>query len=279
MLTTSWRDNNGAIFQAPIFAIGDVHGQAEALRHLLDHILSLVSPEEDAEFIQLGDLIDRGPDSLGALDLAFGDLPGFRRITHLPGNHELMLLKALRGDPKAFSLWVMNGGRTVLDEMVLPPSLSADEQLRRLVHRLPERLEEAYTTGPAFVVRQGVLFVHAGLMPGVALEDFMSAPRLRSWSDTHWAWIREPFLNWRGGWEAQGLRLVVHGHTPATSSRLRSPEAAEAILDLSDSKGRICLDAGAAYFDQVAAVEFRGDRHRIHVAQALPARSPLYRYG
>jgi serine/threonine protein phosphatase 1 len=278
MLTTAWRDNNGAIFDAPVFAIGDVHGQAQALRHLLDHISSLVSPEEDAELIQLGDLIDRGPDSLGALDLAFGDLPGFRRITHLPGNHELMLLKALRGDPKALSLWLMNGGHAVFDEMDLPPNLSADEQFRHLGHFLPENFEEAYTTGPACVVRHGVLFVHAGLLPGVALEDFMSAPRLGSWSDTHWAWIREPFLNWRGGWEAQGLRLVVHGHTPATSSRLRSPEAAEPILDLAGTKGRICLDAGAAYVDQVAAVEFRGERHRIHVAQAIPAHSPLHPY-
>jgi hypothetical protein len=28
----------------------------------------------------------------------------------------------------------------------------------------------------------------------------------------------------------------------------------------------------------VAAVEFRGERHRIHVAQAIPAHSPLHQY-
>jgi serine/threonine protein phosphatase 1 len=249
--------------------VGDVHGQAGALRRLLDHISSLVSAGDDAELIQLGDLVDRGPDSLGALDLAFSDLLGFKRVTRLPGNHELMLLKALRGDRKALSLWLMNGGSTVLDEMDLPPSISPDERLRRLVERLPESFEEAYTTGPAFVVRHGVLFVHAGLMPGTELDNFMAAPRFGSWSDTHWAWIRGPFLNWRRGWEAQGLHLVVHGHTPATHSPLQSPRDAEAYLDLSQSMGRICLDAGAMHFDQVAAVEFRGDRHRIHVAEAL----------
>ena len=266
MLTTAWQPNKGATFEAPVFAIGDVHGQAEALRRLLGHISSLVSPEEDAELIQLGDLIDRGPDSLSALELVFGDLPSFTRVTHLPGNHELMLLQALRGDRRDIALWRMNGGHTVVKEMHLPSSMSDEEQLRQLAHRLPGSFEETYTTGPAHVVRHGVLFVHAGLMPGVALDTFMSAPRLGSWSDTHWAWIREPFLDWREGWEPQGLSNVVHGHTPATWSRLRSPEAVAAILDLSDSKGRICLDAGATQLDQVAAVEFRGDRHRIHLA-------------
>ena len=271
MLTTSWRPNRGADFETPVFAVGDVHGQAGALRVLLGHISSLVSPDEDAELIQLGDLVDRGPDSLGALDLAFSDLPAFRRITRLPGNHELMLLQALRGDRKARNLWIMNGGSTVLDEISLSPSDSADERFRRLVQRLPNCFEEAYSTGPVYVVRQGVLFVHAGLMPGVAVEDFMSAPRFGPWSHAHWAWIREPFLSWRGRWDAQGLHLVAHGHTPATQSRLRRPEAAEAILDLSESMGRICLDAGGMYFDQVAAVEFRGTRHRIHVAEATSA--------
>ena len=179
-----------------------------------------------------------------------------------------MLLEALRGDRNALNLWIMNGGNTVLGEIHLSPRDSADERLRRLVQRLPENFEQVYSTGPAYVVRHGVLFVHAGLMPGATLIDFMSAPRLGPWSQAHWAWIREPFLNWRGRWEAQGLSLVVHGHTPATQSRLRSPKAAEAILDLSASVGRICLDAGAMNLDQVAAVEFRGTRHRIHVAEA-----------
>jgi serine/threonine protein phosphatase 1 len=270
MLATAWRPNNGASFDTPVFAVGDVHGQAGAFRRLLSHISSLVALDEDAELIQLGDLMDRGPDSLDALDLVFRELPGFRRVTRLPGNHELMLLKALHGTRRDVALWLMNGGNAVLDEMDLPPRASDHERLRRLRQRLPAGFEETYTTGPTHVVRHGVLFVHAGLMPGVALADFMSAPHLGSWSDDHWAWIREPFLDWRGGWQAQGLSLVVHGHTPATLTRLASPEAVEAALDLSEPLGRICLDAGAAQLDQVAAVEFRGDRHRIHVARATP---------
>ncbi len=277
MLTTAWRPNNGATFDAPVFAVGDVHGQADALRHLLSHISSLVSPDESAELIQLGDLIDRGPASLGALGVAFSDLPTFRRVTRLPGNHELMLLKALQGSRRDVALWLMNGGDTVLDELDLPSSMSDKERLRELAHRLPADFEEGYMTGPTHAVRHGVLFVHAGLMPRLALSAFMASPRLGAWSDDHWAWIREPFLEWRGGWQAQGLSLVVHGHTPATWSRLQSPETAEEILDLSESMGRICLDAGAAQLDQVAAVEYRGNRHRIHVVTATPADAPANR--
>ena len=182
MLSTAWRPNNGASFDTPVFAVGDVHGQAGALRRLLSHVSSLLSPEDDAELIQLGDLMDRGPDSLGALDLLFRELPSFRRVTRLPGNHELMLLKALHGTRRDLALWLMNGGNTVLDEMDLPPRASDDERLRQLARRLPAGFEETYTTGPTHVVRHGVLFVHAGLRPGVALPDAMAAPRFGSWS-------------------------------------------------------------------------------------------------
>ncbi|SEQ70925.1 serine/threonine protein phosphatase 1 [Loktanella sp. DSM 29012] len=62
----------------------------------------------------LGDLIDRGPDSIGAVHLAMQatTLNQADEVVLLPGNHELLLVQVLDGhDP---DLWLINGGKTVM---------------------------------------------------------------------------------------------------------------------------------------------------------------------
>jgi serine/threonine protein phosphatase 1 len=59
-------------------------------------------PQQDL-LISVGDIIDRGPDSLGCLALL--QEPWFRCVR---GNHEEMALSALQGQEMA--LWQMNGG-------------------------------------------------------------------------------------------------------------------------------------------------------------------------
>lgn len=73
------------------FAIGDIHGCSKTLDALLNQ-LKLTS--EDTLII-LGDMIDRGPDSKGVLNIlmdAGGDLGDF---ILLAGNHELMWMSFL----------------------------------------------------------------------------------------------------------------------------------------------------------------------------------------
>ncbi|MES1941561.1 diadenosine tetraphosphatase [Salinisphaera sp. T5B8] len=69
-----------------IFCIGDIHGAADALDRLLDR---LSAEYDDPTFWFVGDLVNRGPDSLGVLRRvrALGE----RAITVL-GNHDLSLL-------------------------------------------------------------------------------------------------------------------------------------------------------------------------------------------
>ncbi|HYA72704.1 MAG TPA: metallophosphoesterase, partial [Roseiarcus sp.] len=55
-----------------IFAIGDIHGRADLLAALLEEAAREPRRAPRRAIVFLGDLIDRGPDSLGAIDLAIG---------------------------------------------------------------------------------------------------------------------------------------------------------------------------------------------------------------
>ena len=83
-----------------IYIVGDLHG----CRALLDEQLLAVNFATRRDLlVSVGDLIDRGPDSLACLRLL--KEPWFRCVR---GNHEEMALAALtQGDEQ---LWQMNGG-------------------------------------------------------------------------------------------------------------------------------------------------------------------------
>lgn len=270
MLTTPWRRNGGAVATHHTFAVGDVHGRASALARLLDHLDDVQPRRAPRELIFLGDLIDRGPESRRAIELAMGAAERCDFHTILPGNHELMLLDAL-DDPHAnFPLWFHNGGSAIFEEHEFDTAGGLPAVLQALRSWLPDGFEETLRTGATHLVRDGILFVHAGLHPAGDRDAFLGAPRTPIPSDgAHWAWIREPFLNWAGGWSHLGLKLVVHGHTPATGQPIVDPKVALDLLDLITPLRRICLDAGAAAgLDQLAALEIDDDRHRLHVAEA-----------
>ncbi|EPX76449.1 metallophosphoesterase [Salipiger mucosus] len=266
MITTDWRPNNGAEFLRHTFAIGDVHGRATTLNQLLDHLEDLPVYGRVREIIFAGDLTDRGPDSLGSIQRAWEALDRFDYGTLLPGNHELMMVSALDFDPFMLRNWLANGGNTALKQVDPREALDIPERLRAFRAALPLGFEELMRTGPTHLVRNGCLFVHAGLHPHMDRNEFLAAPRFEV-GDTHWAWIRQPFLSWEGGWEHLGLRLVVHGHSPAITRLFEDKEQAERYLDVVTEHAAICVDAGAAAVPQVAAVEFAGWYHRLHVAQ------------
>jgi predicted phosphodiesterase len=68
-------------------AIGDVHGCADELEELLEAL----NLKPGDRVIQLGDLVNRGPDSRRVIQLA-----RTYKIEAILGNHELRLLTALR---------------------------------------------------------------------------------------------------------------------------------------------------------------------------------------
>ena len=83
-----------------VWVVSDLHG---CYQMLMDEIKQRqLNPYEDL-LICVGDLIDRGPDSVKCLQLL-----NEKWFYAVRGNHEQMALDALHN--KSFGLWLMNGG-------------------------------------------------------------------------------------------------------------------------------------------------------------------------
>lgn len=121
-----------------IYAIGDVQGDYAALQDLLEKI-EFNRTDDTLWFV--GDLVNRGPDSLGVL--RFVQQLGDRAISVL-GNHDLHLL--------AFA----SGAEEPRQRDTLQPILTAPDR-DELIDWLRQR--------PLAYFEEGFLLVHAGLLP------------------------------------------------------------------------------------------------------------------
>jgi serine/threonine protein phosphatase 1 len=142
-------------------AIGDVHGCPAALAALVEAI----APAADDTIVCLGDYIDRGPNSREVLDQVIA-LAARCRLIPLLGNHEEMILAAL-ADPKALESWLRNGGV----ETVRSYGWVSGGPRRRLAELIPQRHREFLAGCRAYHETQTHLFVHAGYLPHLAMEQ------------------------------------------------------------------------------------------------------------
>ncbi|WP_178352804.1 metallophosphoesterase [Loktanella atrilutea] len=246
-----------------IFAIGDVHGQAAVLHGVLRGIGGQPkAPGTERILIFLGDLIDRGPDSIGTVStaLAAGPTIGADRVVMLPGNHELELVDVLDGGDPA--LWLQNGGRTVMDEVDIDwRSRPWDEELADLRTAFPADWIAGIRSAPSHLTIGDLIFVHAGIDPHANRATFLARDKPRD--DLHWATIRNEFLTWTGGWDRDGdgapmhgATVIVHGHTPAIRTSLHETQAELSQMDGIDGYSTICVDAGAASRPQIGWARF-----------------------
>jgi serine/threonine protein phosphatase 1 len=252
-----------------LFVIGDIHGRSEALGMCLDTISGTQTASGSTRAIVfLGDLIDRGPDSLGAVRMALSAKNIVDIVRFLPGNHELMMLEVLDG--RSPEKWLMNGGSTVMSEVSGEWSLQRGACAEALKQIFPMDYVDKIRNAPSHLTMGDLILVHAGLHPHEDPEEHLDRKRPLL-SDTHWASIRHPFLSWRGGWDHDGRRYfwgdkaVIHGHTPAVRECLKEkPEALE-ICDGFDDYRAVCLDAGASTRNQIGWARFRRESGKTHM--------------
>jgi serine/threonine protein phosphatase 1 len=220
-----------------VYAIGDIHGRLD----LVDALLDMIDADDagrgpaESELIFLGDLIDRGPDSSGVVERLMA-LRGRRPVRYLKGNHEEVFLRAMAGDLAALRFLIRIGGRETLLSYGISEGEYRDLDFAELMalarRKVPSAHLEFLAAFEKWIDVGDYLFVHAGLRPGVAVEDQKS-------SDL--CWIREDFLDHRDSFG----KMVIHGHSITE--------------DIDERSNRIGIDTGAFASGRLTAIGLEGD--------------------
>lgn len=190
-----------------IYAIGDVHGCKDLLEKLLKKIDkdNQKRGEADIEIIFLGDLIDRGPDSAGVLDLCLALKKAGKPVRFLMGNHEEVYLKALTDhSTKMMRFFLRIGGEeTLLSYDILKADFLAmdiDELCAYIPQLVPQEHIDFVQTFEEHITIGDYMFVHAGVKPGVDLQKQ---------KPDHLRWIRDDFIDHKGPYG----KIIIFGHT------------------------------------------------------------------
>lgn len=218
-----------------IYAIGDIHGCADQLRMLHTLIADDLAarPIAGPLLIHIGDYVDRGQYSAAVVALlsAGPPIPGLSTI-NLLGNHEHTMLEALAGERAAGTDWLYQGGRSTLESYGLDP----DGPREAWADGVPASHRAWMRHLPLWHCEGGYLFVHAGIRPGIPLEDQSISDLLR---------IRQPFLYTDQPFDA----VVVHGHTPERWLSVRH--------------NRIGIDTGAVFGGPLTCLVLEGDMYGV----------------
>lgn len=214
-----------------VYAIGDIHG----MKDMLDGLLQLIAKDMRGYagrviLVVLGDMIDRGPDSRGVLELLMNmqvSPPiGFDEVVCLKGNHENMMLRYIEASHRVS--WLVNGGDKAVESYKIDEETMDVDSFRRHANWVMSL--------PACAEIGDYVFVHAGIRPGLPIAQQ---------SEQDMLWIREQFLTYEGD---HGGKVVVHGHTPS-----RNPE---------DLPARINVDTGSCFKGCLTAVVLEGESRR-----------------
>jgi serine/threonine protein phosphatase 1 len=167
------------------YVIPDIHGRYDLLDAGLAGIAARAGGTPGS-IVMLGDYVDKGPHSKEVIDRLLSGVPGDWRLIALKGNHDAMMLEALR-DPAKMPTWIAKGGDTALtsyggDAAAVPPSHITWLDELRLMH-----------------VDNHRVYVHAGVDPEIPLDEQSEATLL---------WKRYP----KGFPDGFGGLHVVHGH-------------------------------------------------------------------
>lgn len=219
------------------YVIGDIHGRRDLLESLQKAIEADDIGDCKTTIVFLGDLVDRGPDSKGVVQLArkWGER---RKVRYLAGNHEEMFLQSFE-DKEVLRHFLKHGGReTVLSYGIDKKTYSKMKmgELQDAMHKaVPKKHRDFLENFEDLIVVGDYVFVHAGINPKLSIEE-------QKKSDLRW--IRDRFLSH----EQPFSHVVVHGHT--------------IFEDVEHRDHRIGIDTGAFRTGRLTALVLEGSDRR-----------------
>ena len=223
--------NNRKSDAGPFDIIGDVHGCAEELNTLLDRLGYTGTPRRHAEgrkVVFLGDLVDRGPGIAEVLRTAMSMVRAGTALG-VPGNHEMKLLRKLRGK----NVKLTHGIAQTLEQLAREPPEFAGE----VAAFIDDLVSHYVLDGGRLVV------AHAGLKAELqgrgsgAVREFALYGETTGETDEYGLPVRYPWAS-----EYRGRATVVYGHTPV-------PEAEWL-------NNTICIDTGCVYGGKLTALRW-----------------------
>lgn len=230
-----WNDRREE--HGPFDIIGDIHGCRDEAVALLEKLGYAVAGTREAPEVRapegrraifVGDLVDRGPDSPGVLRLVM-HMVGNGTALCVPGNHDVKLMKKLRGRDVRIS----HGLAETLQQLEGEPT-----ELRK------QAADFIYSLVSHYLLDDGKLVVaHAGLKQSLqgrasgAVRDFALYGETTGETDEYGLPVR---YDWAG--EYRGEAMVVYGHTPVPE-----PEWINRT---------ICVDTGCVFGGKLTALRY-----------------------
>lgn len=230
-----WNDRRDE--RGPFDVIGDVHGCHDELCELLETLGYVIEggaaeprvrPPEGRRAVFLGDLVDRGPRSPDVLRLVMAMVRGGAALC-VPGNHDVKLLKKLRGrDVK-----VAHGLERTLEQLE-----AETDAFKAEVADFLDGLVSHYVLdgGNLVVAHAGLKQAYQGRGSG-AVRDFCLYGETTGETDSYGLPVR---FNWAA--EYRGKAMVVYGHTPTTVPEWENRT--------------ICIDTGCVFGGELTALRY-----------------------
>lgn len=214
-----------------LFAIGDVHGNVNAMNSLMKSMHKF--EDDESELVFLGDLINRGHDSLGCLIAAAHNddeiFSGKKKL--ILGNHEIyMIYSSLDASDsiKIFDMWRHCGGESFIDEFAHKnstlKSIKTDIAFavaRRLGHptdvNVGLEIVNSIWNAPLYHINGNLFMIHGGIERSIErhmIPDWCSKEKvledpIRPNSPIN---LQNDFVDYFG--EFSCGYTIIHGHSP-----------------------------------------------------------------
>lgn len=191
------------------FAIGDIHGDLDALKRVLDRIPAL---DDKDTLVLMGDYLDRGPQSAQVVEFIRHELPKRvpGKLVALRGNHEDGWLRVASGGWPDFVIPKVNGCLPTYRSFIGQPWFEGDKptpdemKTMALGQFMPDDVVDWMNSLPYWYEDEHAIYVHAGLVK----RDGKWLHPSETDNQTLLLWVRtmEFFKDYRG-------KRIVCGHT------------------------------------------------------------------